>query len=110
MHGNDQPGSKINTPGAIVVAPKATLAASGNRSTRPNDVTEHVTEPQTQLKKHDDARADAYAATLSSRIAKAMAEHFFKFVAQEHFQQHFGHMSKRRNTVPPLPYRASHCQ
>jgi hypothetical protein len=58
------------------------------------DATEHATRQKTQLKKHDDShKTDSHDVTLSQRTAKAMAESFFRFVEQEHLQQHLGPMS-----------------
>ena len=47
-----------------------------------------------QLKQHDDTRLNEnYDVALSQQTAKAMANDFFKFVEQEHLQQHLSGMS-----------------
>ena len=62
--------------------------------------TEHATNPKKQLKKRDDGRqTDTLDVTLSQHTAKAMADSFFKFVEQEHLQQHLSRMSAGRILV-----------
>ena len=51
--------------------------------------TEHASKPKKQLRKRD---ADLRV-TLSQQTAKAIADGFFKFVEQEHLQQHLSRMS-----------------
>ena len=51
--------------------------------------TEHASKPKKQLRKRD---ADPRV-TLSYQTAKTIADGFFKFVEQEHLQQHLSHMS-----------------
>ena len=61
---------------------------------RSRDATEHATKQKKQLKKHDDGhKEDTHDVILSPRTAKAMAENFFRFVQQEHLQQHLSLMS-----------------
>ena len=51
--------------------------------------TEHASKSKNQLRKRD----AAHQVTLSQRTAKAIADGFFKFVEQEHLQQHLSRMS-----------------
>ena len=56
--------------------------------------TEHDRKPTKQLKQHDVGRQkDSHDVVLNQQTAKAMAEGFFKFVEQEHLQQHLSRMS-----------------
>ena len=51
--------------------------------------TEHASKPKKQLRKRD----AGHRVTLSQQTAKAIADGFFKFVEQEHLQQHLSRMS-----------------
>ena len=51
--------------------------------------TEHASKPKKQLRKRDADRR----VTLSQQTAKTIADGFFKFVEQEHLQQHLSRMS-----------------
>ena len=51
--------------------------------------TEHASKPKNQLRTHDAGRR----VTLSQQTAKAIADGFFKFIEQEHLQQHLSRMS-----------------
>ena len=56
--------------------------------------TEDAMKPKKQLKTHDDShQTDTPKVTLSQHAAKAMADSFFKFVQQEHLQQHLSRVS-----------------
>ena len=56
--------------------------------------TEHDRKPTKQLKQHDDiCQKESYDVALSEQTAKAIADGFFKFVEQEHLQQHLSRMS-----------------
>ena len=51
--------------------------------------TDHASKPKNQLRTHDAGRR----VTLSQQTAKAIADGFFKFIEQEHLQQHLSRMS-----------------
>ena len=56
--------------------------------------TEHGRKPTKRLKQHDHGhQRNCHVVTLSQQTAQAMADSFFKFVVQEHLQQHLSRMS-----------------
>ena len=56
--------------------------------------TDHAINQQKRLKKHDDGhKADTHHVTLSQSTAKAMADNFFRFVQDQHLQEHVSPMS-----------------
>ena len=79
---------------AAEVTAKGASVSAGSRSARQADATEQTSKPKKQLKQHDDGRQkDSCDVVLSRQTAKAMADSFFKFVVQEHLQQHLSRMS-----------------
>jgi hypothetical protein len=58
------------------------------------DATGRASQQRLKLKQHDDShKTSSHDVTLSQHTAKAMADSFFKFVEQEHLQQHLSPMS-----------------
>jgi hypothetical protein len=56
--------------------------------------TEHGRKPTKRLKQHDHGhQRTCHDVTLSQQTAQAIADSFFKFVVQEHLQQHLSRMS-----------------
>ena len=78
-----------------------TIGDYADRTGQPDDqcqaisnATEHATKQKKRLKKHEDGHeTDTHHVILSRHTAKAMAENFFRFVQQEHLQQHLSLMS-----------------
>ena len=76
-------------------ATEHTRSAATEHTTQPGDTPRSAaTEPASESKKRlKTNHKDAYDVTLSQDTAQAMADSFFKFVVQEHLQEHVSRMS-----------------
>ena len=106
--------SKKRANAAEVVAKEASAAAGaatqrtrsiGDDSTQTGNAsssaaTGHISKPKKRLKQNDEGvQKDTRRVVLSQDAAQAMADSFFKFVVQEHLQQHLSRMSAGQNLV-----------
>ena len=79
---------------AVEVTPKVASVSSDNQCQAISNATEYAAKEKKGLKKQDDShKRDTHHVILSRHTAQAMAENFFKFVQQEHLQEHLNPMS-----------------
>ena len=88
-------GSRSTTQGAVAERTRSI----GDDNTQADNAsssaaTDHVSKPKKRLRKNDEGgEKDTCGVILSQDAAQAMADSFFKFVFQEHLQQHLSRMS-----------------
>ena len=96
-------------------ATEHTRSTATEHTTQPGDAprsaaTEPASEPKKRLRTN---HKDAYDVTLSQDTAQAMADSFFKFVVQEHLQQHLSRRGRKASLwnctiVITIGYRSHH--
>ena len=83
------PKKRANAEEEVTATGASAASGPATEHTRSN-ATELASEPKKRQRKN---HKDAYDVTLSQDTAQAMADSFFKFVVQEHLQQHLSRMS-----------------